>query len=347
MFIRRLKQSFELQVTSRKENLAGIEVTRQAEVGSKGIHIPSLKIDRFRSIIGLEIPRLAQLNLIAGDNDLLRSSMLGSVVDIGDRDSRVVQPDWWDDVELENEDEILISTSDQSGTLVMDSGEPFGGDGIEIRHLGHALTLPTGRFGKDWVFFISNLPEVFKAGGLVEHRLLDPDLQNQRRNAHLDSAKMISLSGFVIRVHSGRFELGWLVGSPEDSRLKFIDVFEIGWDAVRAMILMSAISVVPEAHGVGGRKTVLLIDNIDVPVNRTLHAAFWELIVDALVAREAQLLATTNSFDCIAGFADAGVSRPDTSLLFFRLQQGEHQTDYVDYDPLTLQVSFDTGIDPR
>ncbi len=92
---------------------------------------------------------------------------------------------------------------------------------------------------------------------------------------------------------------------------------------------------------------MLLIDNIDVAVRRRVHASFWELIVDALVARDAQLLATTNSLDCIAGFADAGMSKPDASLLFIRLEQGENQTHYVDYDPFTLQVSVDEGIDPR
>ena len=343
----RLATSFRFQITSRKDDSARIKVARLADIGSKGIHIPRLKIDRFRSILALELPQLAQINLFGGDNDLLRSSLLGSVVNIGIKNSHAIRPDWWDNVQLENEDEILISTSDHSGTLVMDAGEPFGDDGVEIRHLGHNLTLPTERFGKDWFYFISNLPEVFKAGGLIEPRLLDPELENRRKNAHLSSAKMMSISQFLIRARSGRFELGWCVGSPEDSQLKFIDMFEVGWDTVRAMILMSAILEVPEAHDINGRKTVLLIDNIDVPVNRSLHASFWELVVNAVVTREAQLFATTNSWDCVAGFADAGVSNHCTSIRFFRLEQGEHQTHYVDYDPLTLQMSFDTSIDPR
>ncbi len=322
-------------------------MNRRSAFGSKGIHVQSLKIDHFRSIRALELPRLAQVNLFAGDNSLLRSSLLGSVADNGAKSSSVVQPDWWDHVELENDEEVLISTSDQSGTMVMDAGEAFGADGIEIRHLGHCLTLPIERFGKEWFVFISNMPEVFQAGGVVEHRLLDPGLPDQRRNAHLGSATMVSVSEFVIRVLSGKFELGWLVGDSETSKPKFVDALEIGWDAARAMMLMSAIVVVPEAQDVGGRNTVFLIDDIDVPVSRVAHASIWKLIVDAVVARDAQLLATTNSIDCIAGFADAGVSRPTASLRFFRLEEGEHRTDYVDYDPLTLQVSFETGIDPR
>ena len=319
----------------------------QAEISSQGIHIPSLKIDRHRSIVGLELPRLAQVNLFAGRDGLLMSSFLGAVAEMGVDNSKVLKPDWWDHVALENEDELLIASSERSGSLLMDAGETFGGGGIEIRRFGRYLTLPMERRGKDWFFFISKPSEAFEAGGLIDQRLLDPEINNNRVEAHLHSADVQSVSGFVIRVRAGVFELGWLFGSSVESRLEFRDMFEVGWDAAKAMVLMSAISEVPKSDGFGTHKTVFLIDNIGLSALRSAHAAFWGLIVDALDARDAQLLATTNSYDCIAGFADAGVSNPDASLRFFRLEQAEHQTHYVDYDPLTLQLSFDTGIDPR
>ncbi len=200
------------------------------DIDSKGVHIPSLKIDRFGSILALKLPRLAQLNLIAGDNDILRSSLLRFLLENVPGNSRATQPEWWDHVELENDEELLISTSDRSGTLVMDAGEPFQDDRVEIRYLGHNLTTPIERFGKDWYFFLSNEPEVVEAGGLVEPMLLDRELHNTRRNAHLNSTTMRSISGFVIRARSGIFELGWFMGSAEDPKPDFVNLCEIGSD---------------------------------------------------------------------------------------------------------------------
>lgn len=342
-----LRKAFGFQVTSARVFSAVTEMTRQADLGAKGIHIPSLKIERFRSIRNLELPRVGQVNLFAGDNGLVRSSLLGSVARHAVNGTRAFQPSWWDHAAIDNDDEMLVATTYPSESLVMDAGEPFEDDRIEIRRLTANLTPMMRNLGTDWYFFVADRAEVFKAGGLIEPKLLDPKLRSLRRTAHLESSEMFAISEFVIRDRSGRFDLGWLIGSGEGPQLEFVDVLEVGWDTVKTVVLMSAISDLPEPETVGWHKSVLLIDDIDLTAKRHIHASFWELVTDVMLARKAQLFATTNSPDCIAGFADAGVERPDASLLFFRLEHGEQQTHWVDYDPVTLQVSFDTGIDPR
>ena len=51
-----------------------------------------------------------------------------------------------------------------------------------------------------------------------------------------------------------------------------------------------------------GKVAVLLIDGLDVAVSRGLQAKFWQLVFEEVRSLDIQLLATTNSLDCIAGF---------------------------------------------
>ena len=322
----------------------------QSRNSTSGIHIPDLKIGDYRGIKHLEIPRLAQVNLFAGESSLLRSNVFTYLIDArnGSTDAELTPLAWRTVRYVAGDDSFYRTNPDMMAVMVRTQSTNGVPRPLMIQRLNEEIVFfEDGNDGEKFVE-IAYSPGVFQAGALVDSKIGDEYGQPMKMPEEYGESPLVSAFTPVVRARNGEYEFGYhyaVEGTTADA--SFRSVVPVGADAVRMMMILSTMVMFSLRANEEGRSPVLLIDGLDIPVGRRLQTEFWELIFGEVKSRHMQLLATTNSYDCIAGFADAGVSNPDASLRFFRLEQGEHQTHYVDYDPLTLQLSFDTGIDPR
>ncbi|MCY4474689.1 MAG: hypothetical protein OXC83_04560 [Chloroflexi bacterium] len=325
---------------------------RQAEKLSSGIHIPSIKIDDYRGIKDLEIPRLGQVNLFAGESSRFRSDFLTYLLDgrNGATDAEM-HPLAWKTVRYVADDDSFYRTNPDMMALMVRKQSANGVPRpILIQRLSEEIVffeIKNGTVGERFIE-IANAERVFQAGALFASEIGAEYGQPMKMPEEYGHRPLRSTMTPVVREYRGEYEFGYhYAEAGTSSEARFRSVIAIGADAVRLMMIASAIVVFSLRAENEGRSPVLLIDGFEVPGGRQVQARFWELILGEVKSRHIQLLATTNSWDCIAGFADAATAIDDLESTYFRLEQGVDRTHYVNYDPYTLQVSFEFNIDPR
>jgi hypothetical protein len=315
-----------------------------------GIHIPNLKIDDYRGIRNLEIPRLAQVNLFAGETGLLRSSLLGYLVNRYSMGaSAELHPYAWQSIRyVAKEETFYMGNPDLMATT---TNHPRNGDSLPsvvIRHMNEDIIQFKHDGNVTRFFNLANAASVFKAGSLVDPRLSDEFNRPMRMPVNHEDRSWVSDRTPKVREVNGSYDYGYhFAESGVSSSAEFREVFPIGVDALRMMLIMSSLVYLSLKAENEGQVAVMLIDGMDVAVTKRIQEEFWKLIFGEAESRNLQLLVTTNSLDCIEGYADAGLSMPDVTAKYLRLEQSNDQTHYVDYDPYTLAVSFELNIDPR
>jgi hypothetical protein len=70
---------------------------------------------------------------------------------------------------------------------------------------------------------------------------------------------------------------------------------------------------------------VLLTDEVDVGIHHTLHADLWRFIFDAARRLDVQVFATTHSWDCLKGFAEAVAEDEEADGIAVRLERDEDE----------------------
>ncbi|MXZ03669.1 MAG: hypothetical protein F4Y88_08390 [Chloroflexi bacterium] len=314
------------------------------------MHIPSIRIDDYRGIKDLEIPRLGQVNLFAGGSSRFRSDFLTYLMDgrNGATDAEL-HPLAWERVRYVADDDSFHRDSPDMMALMVRTQSTNGVPNlILIQRLSEEIVFFENRTVGERFIEIANAERVFQAGALVDPEIGGEYGQPMKMPEEYGYRPLVSTMTPVVREYRGEYEFGYhYAEAGTSSEARFRSVMAIGVDAVRMMMIVSAIVVFSLRAENEGRCPVLLIDGFEVPAGRQVQARFWELILSEVKSRHVQLLATTNSLDCIAGFADATTAIDDMESTYFRLEQGVDQTHYVNYDPYTLQVSFEFNIDPR
>jgi ABC-type branched-subunit amino acid transport system ATPase component len=94
---------------------------------------------------------------------------------------------------------------------------------------------------------------------------------------------------------------------------------------------------------------LLLIDEVESGIHYTLHADLWRFILRTARFLGVQVFATTHSWDCLRGFADAVRDDEEKDGLVVRLEkvEGEEQTGAVIIDPDALPVVVRDSIEVR
>ncbi len=92
------------------------------------------------------------------------------------------------------------------------------------------------------------------------------------------------------------------------------------------------------------RDGLLLIDEAENGIHHAIQADMWRLVFAAAAVTNVQVIATTHSWDCAAGFARAAAG--DQGVLFRLDQQGDH-LDAVRYAERDLEVAADQRIEVR
>lgn len=92
------------------------------------------------------------------------------------------------------------------------------------------------------------------------------------------------------------------------------------------------------------RDGLLLIDEAENGIHHAIQADMWRLVFAAAWATNVQVIATTHSWDCAAGFARAAA---DGQGVLFRLDQQADRLDAVRYSGRDLAIAADQRIEVR
>ena len=112
-------------------------------------------------------------------------------------------------------------------------------------------------------------------------------------------------------------------------------------DGVRRILAIS-IALVSIGHG------TLLIDEIDTGLYYTALKDMWRVVLETAVKQDAQVFATTHSWDCVKAFQQAlsqSAHRDQGSLI--RLDRGGNQIKVTTYTAAELDIAIAQGIEVR
>lgn len=93
----------------------------------------------------------------------------------------------------------------------------------------------------------------------------------------------------------------------------------------------------------------LLIDEAENGIHHRLQREYWAMVLCAAREYNVQVLATTHSWDCIAGFAQAAYDDEESEGLAVRLEADDDEGGVraVEYTERMLKVAADQGIEVR
>ena len=96
-----------------------------------------------------------------------------------------------------------------------------------------------------------------------------------------------------------------------------------------------------------GRNGILLMDEAENGLHHSVHERFWRMVLQAAHAGDVQVLATTHSWDCIAGFARAAAGLAEIDGVLVRLELGDEGCRTVFYSEDELKIAADRRIEVR
>ena len=95
------------------------------------------------------------------------------------------------------------------------------------------------------------------------------------------------------------------------------------------------------------RDGFLLVDEAENGIHHSLQRDFWRMILHAAHEYNVQVLATTHSRDCVAGFARAAIEFDDALGVYVRLERDGDRVRAVEYTEEELGTTADQGIEVR
>ena len=141
-------------------------------------------------------------------------------------------------------------------------------------------------------------------------------------------------SGTRIGPRSGRRSIVKLRGESNPVPLR-----SLGDGAVRTFAVALAL-----ANSSGG---FLLIDEAENGIHHTIQAKFWGMVLQTAEQNNVQVIATTHSWDCVAGFAQAANELGDVEGLLVRLERVPAGLKAITYDESRLAVVARSDIEVR
>lgn len=91
----------------------------------------------------------------------------------------------------------------------------------------------------------------------------------------------------------------------------------------------------------------LLIDEAENGIHHSLQQEFWSFVLKTAEANNVQVIATTHSWDCIAGFAAAAREHDSPQAAYFRLERDGFGVHVVDYGEDDLEIATAQGTEVR
>lgn len=91
----------------------------------------------------------------------------------------------------------------------------------------------------------------------------------------------------------------------------------------------------------------LVIDEAENGIHHSIQRDFWEMILRTAEENNVQVFATTHSWDCVAGFAQASTGLDEVDGALVRIERHGNDTRAVEYSEEKLEVAAKQGIEVR
>ena len=95
------------------------------------------------------------------------------------------------------------------------------------------------------------------------------------------------------------------------------------------------------------RDGFLLIDEVENGIHHSVQPDFWRMVFKTAHANNVQVIATTHSFDCVRGFAQAVIECEEVEGALVRLEQKDEEMWAVEYSERNLKAAAKQHIEVR
>ena len=95
------------------------------------------------------------------------------------------------------------------------------------------------------------------------------------------------------------------------------------------------------------RDGFLVIDEAENGIHHSVQRKYWELILHSAQEFNVQVLATTHSWDCVRGFAQATMHSKEYDGSLYRIEKEKEQTFVIEYTKEEVQAAAEHGIEVR
>ena len=95
------------------------------------------------------------------------------------------------------------------------------------------------------------------------------------------------------------------------------------------------------------RDGFLLMDEAENGIHHSVQRDFWRMVLRTAQENNVQVLATTHSWDCVRGFAQAASEIEDAEGVLVRLDRVPAGLRAVEYSEEGLKVAAEQGIEVR
>ena len=95
------------------------------------------------------------------------------------------------------------------------------------------------------------------------------------------------------------------------------------------------------------RDGFLLIDEAENGIHHSVQKDYWRIILETAQRNNVQVMATTHSWDCVRGFAQAAVESTDVDGVLIRLERDEGGLYAIEYPEEELAIAAEQGIEVR
>ena len=95
---------------------------------------------------------------------------------------------------------------------------------------------------------------------------------------------------------------------------------------------------------INSRDGFLLIDEAENGIHHSVQPDFWRIVFKTAHANNVQVIATTHSFDCVRGFAQAAVECEEVEGALVRLEQEDGSLRAVEYSERNLKAAAKQSI---
>ena len=91
----------------------------------------------------------------------------------------------------------------------------------------------------------------------------------------------------------------------------------------------------------------LLIDEVENGIHYSIQSKFWKMVIQTAQRNNVQVIATTHSWDCVKGFAEAAAELEEVEGALVRLEKHEGKLRAVEYSERNLKAAAKYGIEVR
>lgn len=346
------------------------------------LHLPDLRIENFRGIESLTIPRLGRVTLLTGKNGVGKSTVLEAVQLYAAQG----RPDALEQL-LVGRQEVTIVVNREGNTInervVPDITALFYGWSASPKTrilIGPVISermvkiAPEDVPNQDTLRKLMDIlhkseDDVFALNVTFEGEPIHP---SNEEHENPSSIKTVSFGpGLVGADFIAEY---WKHVALRDDEFQAIEALKIIEESVERITVIGAspsssraiIKLTDYTHPVplrslgdgavrlfavalalaNSRDGFLLIDEAENGIHHSIQQDYWRMVLQAAHDNNVQVLATTHSWDCVRAFAQAAVGNEDVEGVLIRLERddaGLHAIEYSE-DRLRRAVQHDTEV---